>query len=147
MPIRYLRFDKFGQKFEQFLPAEITGFGGDSCRNAFLDDVQIRAAKDLFERNGRLKFTGHVRIIEFVRVTNTLVRCQIKVDSAEGMAFADAEIGKGHVVTGAYAGVQAMDFAGKAVWRQPFGQCVGVQEGLINLLRGGAEDAVQADGI
>ena len=40
-----------------------------------------------------------------------------------------------------------MDLAGKAMGRQPFDHGIGVQKGAVDAIRGGAQDAVQADGI
>src|SRR6516164_9454557 len=66
-------FDQFGQQGKGFLPAEIAGFGGDDVWHAFLDDVQLRSARDFLERDCHLNLAGQRRIFEFVRIPKPFV--------------------------------------------------------------------------
>jgi hypothetical protein len=44
-------------------------------------------------------------------------------------------------------GVELVHLAGEAVRRQPFGDGVGVEEGAVDALGWGVQDAVEADGV
>jgi hypothetical protein len=140
-------FDEFAEEDEGFLPAEVAGFGGDHGGDAFLGDADFGAAKDLAENDRGLHFAGEVGVVEFVAVADAFVRFEFEVGAAEGMGLAGVEVGEGHFVAAADLGVEVMDFAGESVWREPFGHGVGVEEGAVNALRRGAEDAVKFDGV
>ena len=69
------------------MPAEIAGLGRNGCGDAFLNDVQLRAAGDLFQIDRRLHFSRQVRVVEFVGVADAFVWRQFEIFSAEGMAL------------------------------------------------------------
>src|SRR6188474_1535015 len=88
--------DQLAEQRQRNLPAEVAHFGGNDFRYALLHDVQLGAAGDLPEVHGHRDEAGQVGIVEFVGVAQALVRLQLEVLAAEGMALAIAEVGEGH---------------------------------------------------
>jgi hypothetical protein len=63
------------------------------------------------------------------------------------MTRAGAEVRERHPVAASDARVHLMDLAREAVRRQPLGHRVGIEEGAIQAIGGGAQHAVEADGV
>src|SRR6266511_2628955 len=142
-----LGLDKFRQKSERFLPAEIASLGGNDIGYPFLHNVQFGPYGHLLQGYRHLNFPWQVRIIEFVRVANAFVRHQFEILSAEGVAMPCGEIRERHLVGAADLGIQVVNLASESVWRKPFGHCIGIQERPIDSLRRRTEHAVKPDGV
>src|SRR5262249_13404922 len=84
---------------------------------------------------------------ELVGVAKPLVRNELDIFAAERVAIAGREVAEGHLERAADLGLEMMHRAGKAVGRQPFRECVRLEERAIDLLGPGREDAVQANGV
>ena len=65
--------DEFRQELERFLPTDVAGLGRNDFGYAFLHDVQLGSTGHLLQGDGRLHFSRQIRIVESVRVTDTLV--------------------------------------------------------------------------
>src|SRR5437870_5908727 len=89
--IRNFRLDQLRQLREGLLPAEIARLRRNDLGNAFLHDVQLGPARDLLQRDGDLHLARQVRVVELVGVADALVRRELEIPSAEGMAFAGGE--------------------------------------------------------
>jgi hypothetical protein len=139
--------DKFRQQGQRFLPAEIASLRWYDRGHPFLRDVQFGSAEYLFQRNGRLHFSGQVRIVEFVRVADAHVGRQFEIGSAERVALAGGEISEQHLVGATDFGVQAMNFSRESIRRKPLGHCGRVEERPISSLRRRPEHSVQSDGV
>jgi hypothetical protein len=136
-----------GEVFQGFLPAEVAGLQRDDVGEAGLDDGEVRAAGDLAEVDCDLDLARQVGIVELVRVAQALARHELQVLAAEGMAAVRGEVAERHPEGAADPGLKVMDGAGEAVGRQPLRQRVRFDEGAVDLLGLGREDAVQANGV
>src|SRR5579859_1219758 len=81
--IRYFGFDKFSQQHERLLPAEVARLGGNDVGHPFLKNAQVGSHRDLLQGDCNLEFTWQIRLVEFVRVANALVRDKFEVGTAE----------------------------------------------------------------
>ena len=144
--IRNFSLDEFRQQRQRFLPTEIASLDRNGCGDPFLRDVQLGSAEYLLQGDRRLHFSRQVHVVEFVRVTDALVRRQFEIGSSEGMALTGGEIGERHRVSAADFGVQVMNLARESVRWKPLGHCIGIEELSINFLRRRAEHPVESDG-
>lgn len=64
----------------------------------------------------------------------------------DSVALAGREVREGHLVRAANLGVDVVHPPGKAVWREPFGHRIGIEERAIDALRRCAKHAVKPDG-
>src|SRR5262245_38379385 len=71
--IRNLGLDELRQKRERLLPAETARLEWNDRRQTLLHDIQLGSARDPFQGHRRLHLARQVRIVESVRVANTLV--------------------------------------------------------------------------
>src|SRR5688572_31301269 len=74
---------------------------------------------------------------------DALVRHQLEVLAAEGVAIAGAEIRKRHLERAARLGLQVVHLAGEPVRWKPFGHRIGIEERAIHALRRSLEHAVK----
>src|SRR5215813_1359763 len=132
--IRNLCLDEFRQQRKRLLPAKIASFSGNHSRHPFLRDVQLSSDGYLLQADRHLHFSGQVRVIELIGVTDELMRPQLEIAPAEGVALAAGEIGEGHFVSPADFRFQVMNLARKPVRRKPLDHCVSINEGSINSL-------------
>src|SRR5467141_1304551 len=142
-----LSFDELCEKDERFLPAEIAGLGRNGIRYPFLHYVQLSTARDLLQGYSRLHFSGQIRVVEFVRVANAFVWHQLKILSAERVAMARGEVCERHLVGTADFRIQMVNLAGKAIRREPFGHCVGIEKRPIDSLGRSTEHTVEPDDV
>src|SRR5712692_4860843 len=145
--IANLGFDKFGQKNELFLPAEVAHLGGDHVGHAFLHDVHFRPARHLLQGDRRLYFPRHIRVVELVRVTDPFIRHELSVCAAESVAMAGAKIGERHPVAAADFRVHLVNLAGKSIRWQPLCHRLRIKKRAVNLLRLCPEHSMNADRI
>jgi MFS family permease len=138
--------DQHGQLSQGFLPAEVAHLDGNRLRDAFLHDVDFRAAGHLGQAHRHLYFARQVGIVEFVRVADSFVGYQFEILATEGMSVACAEARKRHPEGAADLGLKVVDLAGEAVRWQPFGHGLGVEKCPVNPLRRSAEHAMQSHG-
>src|SRR6187551_3479890 len=81
--IRYDGLDQFRKLRERFLPSEIAHFERNWFRNAFLNDVQLSAARNATESDGGFHLARQMRVVEPFRIANELVRHQLLVRATE----------------------------------------------------------------
>ena len=143
--VRNFSFDKLRQKHERFLPTEIACLDRDLLGYAFLRDVQLGSAEYLLERDGRLHFARKIRIVKTVRVSNTLVRHELKKLPTESVTLARSEIREGHLVGSADSGVYVVNLAREAVWGKPLDHGVRIKKRAVNSFGLGLEDPMQSD--
>src|SRR5438067_2573816 len=137
-----LGFDKFRQKNERFLPAEVAHLGGDHVGHAFLHDVQFRPARHLLQGDRRLYFPRHIRVVELVRVTDTFIQHELSVCAAESVALAGAKIGERHPVAAANFRVHLVNLAGKSIRWQPLRHRFRIKKRAVDSFRCGTQHAV-----
>jgi len=142
---RDFSLNELGKQCERLLPAEIAGLDGNGLRYSFLHDVQFGSTEHLRKRHSDLHRAGQVRVVELVGVTDPFVRDQLKVLSSEGVAESCREGRERHLESAADLGVQVVDLAGEAVWREPLDHCIRVEEGSIDSFWGCAEHVVKSD--
>jgi hypothetical protein len=112
-----------------------------------LHDAHLRADGDLLQGHRRLHFSGHMRVVERVRVAQAFVRHQFKIGATKRVALAAGEIRERHLVRAADRGVQMVHLAGESMRRQPFSQRVRIEERAVDPLRRRTEHTVQPDGM
>jgi len=144
-PVWNLRLDQFGQKSKRLLPAKIASLGRDDVGNPLLSDVHLSSARHLLEGDGAMHRAGQGRIVEPVRIANSLVRYQFKILPTEGMALARGEVRERHLVGAANADIHVMNLTGESVWRLPLDDCVRIQERPIDPFGRSSEDTVKVD--
>ena len=93
-----------------------------------------------------MHFARKVRIVKTVRVSNALVRHQLKKLSTESVALARGEIREGHLVGSADLGVYVVNLARETVWRKPLDHSLRIKERAINSFGFGPEHPMQSDG-
>jgi hypothetical protein len=76
----------------------------------------------------------------------SVCRIRFEILPAEGVALARGEVRERHLVGATNAGLQVVNFAGESVWRDPFYQCVRIEERSIDPLGRTPEHTVKADG-
>jgi hypothetical protein len=81
-----------------------------------------------------------------VRVANAFMWHQFEKASAERVSVACGEVRERHLVGAADFGIEVVNLARKAVWREPFGHCVWIEERSIDFLRRRTEHSVKLDG-
>src|SRR5206468_5462248 len=121
-------------------------FRRDDVGDAGLRDVDFGADRNLFQRHGHLNFTGQVRIVEFVGVAETFAGDEFEIFAAEGVAVARREIPERHFERAPDVRLEVMHRTGEAVRRKPFRQRIRLEEGAIDFLWAGRQNAVQAYG-
>src|ERR1043166_8283221 len=118
--IRNIGLDELREEIERFLPADVASLDRNNRRHSLLRDVQVGSASYFLQGDGRVHFSGKVGVVEFVRVTDALVRHQFQIFSAEGVTPPGAEIGERHLVGAADLGIHLVNLSGKSVRRKPF---------------------------
>src|SRR4051812_19691539 len=141
------RLYELSQILQRLLPAEIASLYRNDVRQAFLNDVQLRADRYVFQRHCHLYIAGQVRVIEFVCVTQAFVRNELDIFAAKRIALPGREVSEGHLEGAANRRFQMMHDAGKAVGRQPFRERVRLDKRAIYLLRSGCQDPMQTNGV
>jgi hypothetical protein len=107
--------------------------------------VKLGADQHLFQGHRHLDLAGKVRILERVRVADALMRHELDIFSAEGVALARREIAKRHSEFAADFPFHGMNGGGKAVGRQPLGHGVRFEKRAVEFLGRRGEHAVQAN--
>src|SRR4051794_38142023 len=79
------RLYELGQILQRLLPAEIASLHRNDVRQVFLNDVQLRAYRYVFQRHRHLYIAGQVGIIEFVCVAQAFVRNELNVFTTKRM--------------------------------------------------------------
>ena len=97
---------------------------------------------DFPQRDRDLHLARQVGVVELVGVADSLMRRELDILAAEGMALLRAEVGERHAIAAADAGVDLVDFAGEAVRRKPLGHGVGIEKCAIDAIGRGAQHAV-----
>src|SRR6266571_3524623 len=143
--IWYLSLDQLGQQRQRFLPAQIASLARDRGGDSFLGDVQFGSAEHLLQYDRGLHFSRQVRVIEFVRVADALVRRKLDIGAAERVAFAGAEVSERHLVRSADLSLQVMNLAREPVRWKPLGHSIGIEERSINSLRCRPEHSMESD--
>src|SRR5262249_38072087 len=112
--VRNLWFDEGRQERQRLLPPQVAGFDWNHRRQPLLYDFELGSAGDPAQRDRDLHLARHVRVVELVGVSDSLVWGQLDVRSAEGMAPTGAEVRERHPVAASDACVRFMDLAGEA---------------------------------
>ncbi len=110
-------------------------------------DLHIGATRHGGECDRGLHLAGQVGVVKRGGVADAAVRHQLQVAAAKGMAVAAAKVGERHAVTATHLCVHLVHLGGEAIRRQPTGHRVGVQKGAVNAFGGGAQHAVEVDGV
>src|SRR5262245_45557131 len=135
--------DELCQLDERLLPAELAGVDGDHVGDALLHDAQLGTAGHLPQVDRGVHLAGHTRVVEPLRVTDALMRYELTIRAAEGVASARREVRERHLEGAAGPRVQVVDPTRESVRRKPFGRGIRIEEGAIQLLRLRAQHAVQ----
>ena len=142
-----LLFNQQSQQGQRLLPAQVTLLRRNHSRHAFLRDVDFGAAGHGAQVDRGLHLSWQVRIVEYGRVADLLAWMQLQVFPAKRMGEAGAQVDERHAVLAAHAGIHFVHFAQVAIGRQPFVEGGGGGPGLVNAVRGSAQDAVQFDDV
>src|SRR5690606_14426201 len=85
--VRNFGLDQLREQRQGLLPTEVAGIRRNDVRNTLLDDVHLGSDAHFLQSDGDFHLAGQARIVEPVRVTNSLVRLELEVAAAVGMAL------------------------------------------------------------
>src|SRR5262245_43094021 len=145
--VRNLWLDKFRQKSERFLPAEIASIRGNDIGDTFLHNFYLCSTGYFVQRNRRSHFSGQGRVIELACVTNTFVGCEFEICSAERMAIACGEIAERHLIRTTDFRVHMVNLSSESVRRKPPSHSVRVNKRSVDFLGRRAKHTVKLDGV
>src|SRR5215813_11324672 len=145
--VRNLRLDKFRQKSERFLPAEIASICGNDIGDTFLHNFYLCSTGYFVQRNRRSHFSGQVWVIELACVTNTFVGREFEICSAERMAMACGEIAERHLIRTTDFRVHMVNLSSESVRRKPPSHSVRVNKRSVDFLGRRAKHTVKLDDV